>query len=135
MLFQVLSRHAKHVHVVIRGEGLAASMSDYLLSRLEKDPRITINPLSQITELHGADALEGVTMTTGDTATRIDTRALFIMIGAAPFTEWLDNRLTLDERGFMRTGEAVGGQSPYETSSPGIFAIGDTRAGSFKRLT
>lgn len=129
-----LSRHAKHVHVVIRAEGLAASMSDYLLSRLERDPRITIHPRSQITELHGTDALEGVTMTTGDTATRIDTRALFIMIGAAPFTGWLDNRVTLDERGFIRTGEAVGGQSPYETSSPGIFAIGDVRAGSVKRV-
>lgn len=129
-----LSRHAKHVHVVIRGAGLAASMSDYLLHRLENDPRITIHTQSQVTALHGTDALSAITLTTDGADQRINTHALFIMIGAAPFTEWLGERVLLDNRGFIQTGEAVGGRSPYETSCLGIFAIGDVRAGSVKRV-
>lgn len=131
-----LSRHAKKVHVVIRGNGLKSSMSNYLVQRLENDPRVTLHTQSEITELHGSSALSAVTLTRRDTGTTLDieTRALFIMIGAAPFTDWLGDRVQLDDRGFIETGAVVGGRSAFETSCPGIFAIGDVRSGSVKRV-
>lgn len=131
-----LSRHAKKVHVVIRGDGLKSSMSNYLVQRLENDPRVTLHTQSEVTELHGSSALSAVTLTRRDTGATLDieTRALFIMIGAAPFTDWLGDRVQLDDRGFIETGAAVGGRSAFETSCPGIFAIGDVRSGSVKRV-
>ena len=131
-----LSRHAGHVHVVIRGKDLSATMSNYLVQRLENDPRITIHAHTEVDALHGERVLEAVTLRDNrDGSTeRVETRALFIMIGAAPHTEWLGDNCSLDEKGFIRTGEGVGGRSPFETSCPGIFAIGDVRAGSVKRV-
>ncbi|MEO0914946.1 MAG: NAD(P)/FAD-dependent oxidoreductase, partial [Pseudomonadota bacterium] len=131
-----LSRHAGHVHVVIRRAGLSETMSNYLVQRLENDPRITIHGESEVTALTGDAALGGVTLTHRPSGqeTEIATRALFIMIGAVPYTGWLDGRVELDEKGFVRTGEAVGGRSPFETSCPGIFAVGDVRSGSVKRV-
>ncbi|MEM7615269.1 MAG: FAD-dependent oxidoreductase, partial [Pseudomonadota bacterium] len=131
-----LSRHAKHVHVVIRGAGLKASMSNYLLQRLENDPRITLHNHSEVTELRGENALSAVTLTHRETGaeTPIQTRALFIMIGAVPFTDWLGDRVKLDAQGFIETGESAGGRSAFETSCPGIYAIGDVRSGSVKRV-
>ena len=131
-----LSRHAKHVHVCIRRDSLATTMSDYLLRRLEADPRITIHTHTEVTGLHGESHLEKITFTnnqTGATAT-YPSRALFIMIGAAPNTDWLGGHCTLDAKGFIETGPAVGGRSPFETSCPGIFAIGDVRSTSVKRV-
>ena len=72
--------------------------------------------------------------TSPDGERRLDTTALFIMIGAAPNTDWLAEHIELDERGFVLTGEKVDRDSPYETSKPGIFAVGDVRAGSVKRV-
>lgn len=131
-----LSRSARHVHLVVRSGSLAASMSSYLRARLDADPRVSIHFNSQIAELHGGARLGAVTMvdkTTDDTR-RIDTRAVFIMAGAAPNTGWLDGHAALDARGFVLTGEANGGRSQFETSTPGIFAVGDVRAGSVKRV-
>ncbi len=129
-----LSRSAAHVHLVVRSGSLAASMSSYLSSRLEADPRVTIHYNTSVTELHGEDRLEAVTFTTPEGETRQDTRALFIMIGAAPNTAWLSGLVDTDERGFVLTGAEVGRPSPFETGTDGVFAVGDVRAGSVKRV-
>ena len=131
-----LSRSAKHVHVLVRGEGLADSMSDYLLSRLEKDPRITIHYRTETTALHGGDVLEAITIRDRSAGEewRLPTRAVFVMVGAAPNTDWLGGCVELDEKGFVLTGEAAGAHRSYETSTPGVFAVGDLRAGSVKRV-
>ncbi len=131
-----LSRHAEHVHVVIRRPDLSETMSNYLLQRLENDARITIHTESEVTALAGDGSLKSVTLThkpSGETK-EIGTEALFVMIGAVPFTDWLDGHIALDEKGFVRTGEAVGGKSPFETSCRGIYAVGDVRSGSVKRV-
>jgi thioredoxin reductase (NADPH) len=132
-----LSRNAQHVHVVVRGPNLAASMSSYLSERLEADPRITIHYQSEVTGLEGADRLERLTVRNRSDGTeqRIDTRALFIMVGAAPNTAWLDGLVELDDKGFIRTGTDCGQvDAPYATSRPGIYAVGDVRARSVKRV-
>ncbi|MBT8456998.1 MAG: FAD-dependent oxidoreductase [Rhodobacteraceae bacterium] len=131
-----LCRTARHVHLLVRGPSLAASMSDYLLSRLKADPKITIHYQTQLAELHGEDGLEAVTIRDGASGEdwRIEARAVFVMVGAAPNTNWLSGLVDLDAKGFVKTGEDVGADSPYATSHPGIFAVGDVRAGSVKRV-
>ncbi len=129
-----LSRTAAHVHVLVRGASLAASMSDYLLSRLKADPAITIHYNTEMSALHGGDTLEAVTLhnrATGEDRLQ-PTPAVFVMVGAAPNTGWLSGLVSLDAQGFVVTG--AGGASPYQTSQPGIFAVGDVRAGSVKRV-
>ncbi|MEL7024546.1 MAG: FAD-dependent oxidoreductase [Pseudomonadota bacterium] len=131
-----LSRSAKHVHVLIRGTTLASSMSEYLSSRLFADPKITVHFESQVTELNGTDSLESVTWHNKgtDQSTTIDCTSLFVMVGAAPNTAWLSDLAKLDERGFVLTGESAGAQDAYATSCPGLFAVGDVRAASVKRV-
>ncbi|WP_424969171.1 FAD-dependent oxidoreductase [Dinoroseobacter sp. S76] len=131
-----LSRTAHHVHVLIRGDSLASSMSSYLSERLDRDPSITLHRRTQVTALHGAETLEGVTIRDGQMGQdwTLKTGAVFVMVGAAPNTGWLDGHVELDEKGFVRTGPEVGGRSTFETSCPGIFAVGDVRAGSVKRV-
>jgi thioredoxin reductase (NADPH) len=129
-----LSRAAAHVHLVVRGSSLAASMSSYLSQRLEADPRVTIHYHSEVTALHGDTWLDAITLKTKDTEQRIDARALFIMIGAAPNTGWLSGLAETDEKGFVLTGAAAGQADDYATTAPGIFAVGDVRAGSVKRV-
>jgi thioredoxin reductase (NADPH) len=132
-----LSRSASCVRVLVRGASLAASMSSYLSSRLEADPRISIEYDAEVTALRGTDHLESLTIRnvkTGATQV-IDTRALFIMVGAAPNTEWLSGLVKLDDKGFVITGSGVdAAASPFATSLPGVFAVGDVRAGSVKRV-
>jgi thioredoxin reductase (NADPH) len=132
-----LSRSASCVRVLVRGASLAASMSSYLSSRLEADPRISIQYGAEVSDLRGAEHLDSLTVRDVKTgASRdIDTRALFIMVGAAPNTDWLSGLVKLDDKGFVITGygkEAAA--SPFATSLPGIFAVGDVRAGSVKRV-
>ena len=129
-----LSRSASHVHLVVRGDSLAASMSSYLTQRLEADPAITIHYNTEVTALHGAEHLQGVTFASPDGERHVDTRALFIMIGAAPNTDWIAGLVETDEKGFVKTGAEVGQATPFETGTPGIFAVGDVRAGSVKRV-
>lgn len=129
-----LSRVARKVHVLVRGSGLADTMSAYLRERLEADPRIEIHTGSQLCGLDGGDHLERVTVRGQDGEWSVGCRALFIMIGAAPNTEWLSGLVELDRAGFVRTGREVGGASSYATSCPGIFAVGDVRSGSVKRV-
>lgn len=131
-----LSRSAQRVRVLVRGTSLAASMSSYLSSRLEADPAITIEYEAEVSALHGDAHLEAVTIrsTASGAERQVATRALFIMVGAAPNTGWLSGLVTLDDKGFVLTGDGAGAQSQYATSQPGIFAVGDVRAGSVKRV-
>jgi len=131
-----LCRTARHVHLLVRGPSLAVSMSDYLLKRLEADPGVTIHYRTEMTAVHGAESLSGITIRDrdGGTEREIDARAVFVMVGAAPNTGWLDGHVDLDGKGFVLTGEAVGARSPYATSMPGVFAVGDVRSASVKRV-
>ena len=134
-----LSRSAAHVHVLVRADGLAASMSDYLVQRIAQSPKITLHTRAEITALEGDGRLRQVTWTNRDTK-ESQTHAIgnaFVMIGAEPNTEWLDGCLELDGKGFVQTGKDADGtalSSPYATTRPGIFAVGDVRSGSVKRV-
>ncbi|MFZ0499112.1 MAG: FAD-dependent oxidoreductase [Steroidobacteraceae bacterium] len=130
-----LCRYARCVRVLVRGSSLAASMSSYLTSRLEADPGITIEYDSEVTALEGGEHLESVTIRNAETgqSRKVAARSLFIMVGAAPNTEWLSGLVKLDDKGFVVTGLGPPG-SPFATSYPGIFAVGDVRAGSVKRV-
>jgi thioredoxin reductase (NADPH) len=131
-----LCRTAKCVHLLVRGPSLAASMSHYLLQRLEADPSIHIHYDTELTALHGDATLAGITLRNRATGAETDlgVQAVFVMVGAAPNTGWLSGCVALDEKGFVRTGAAAGAGSPYATSCPGIFAVGDVRADSVKRV-
>lgn len=129
-----LSRVAKRVHVLVRGPSLAATMSAYLRERLEADPSITIHTNSQLEQLDGELHLERVVVAKPSGSVPIDCRALFIMIGAAPNTAWLSGLVELDSHGFVRTGAEIGASSNFATSCPGVFAVGDVRSGSVKRV-
>jgi len=132
-----LSRYANCTHIVVRGEGLAATMSSYLSDRILHDRKIKLWTHSEVATLDGADRLASLELVNRRTGarTRIDTRALFVMIGAAPNTGWLEDHLALDDRRFILTGADAGsGSNPYATSLPGVFAVGDIRAGSVKRV-
>lgn len=131
-----LSSHAKHVHILVRGAGLADTMSDYLLARIEGCANITVHCETEVTELRGDDYLSGITVTHRSTdATRdLAVGNLFVMIGAQPNTEWLQNCLSLDDKGFVLTGNGADASSPFETSEAGVFAVGDVRSESVKRV-
>jgi thioredoxin reductase (NADPH) len=130
-----LCRYARCVRVLVRGSSLAASMSSYLTSRLEADPGITIEYNSEVTALEGGEHLESVAIRNCETgeSRKVAARSLFIMVGAAPNTEWLSGLVKLDDKGFVVTGLGLPA-SPFATSYPGIFAVGDVRAGSVKRV-
>jgi thioredoxin reductase (NADPH) len=131
-----LSRASSHVRLLVRGTSLASSMSSYLSSRLEANPAITIEYGAEVVALHGGDKLDAVTVrnTSDGTSRRLPACALFVMVGAAPNTNWLSGLVELDSKGFVLTGEPAGSSSPYATSQPGIFAVGDVRAASVKRV-
>jgi thioredoxin reductase (NADPH) len=108
-------------------------MSSYLVERILASDRITLHTHCAISALHGDQSLEAVTWHNSRTADEIrqPVGALFVMIGAVPNTDWLSGCVDLDDAGFVRTGGAI---SPYATTRPGIFAVGDVRAGSVKRV-
>ena len=127
-----LSGRTKRVHLIVRGPDLRHSMSEYLVRRIEASSRVTVHLRTQITALGGERYLEQVTWTDADGAA--ETRAIgnvFLMLEATPNTDWLRDCLTLDAKGFVETGP---GNAPFATSVPGIFAVGDVRAGSIKRV-
>jgi thioredoxin reductase (NADPH) len=133
-----LARSASHVHMLVRGAGLAATMSDYLVQRIERSDRITLYPHSEVTALAGDTSLRGVTWTdrrSGTETTRPAT-SIFVMIGAEPNTQWAAGCLVLDPQGFVCTGAKAGADadSPFATSRPGVYAVGDVRSGSVKRV-
>lgn len=128
-----LSRHAAHVHVLVRGEGLRATMSDYLVDRIASSSRITLHPFTEVVALAGEEHLTALTWRNrenGETSRR-EVGALFVMIGAEPNTGWLNGCLELDAQGFVVTGQDG---TAYQTSVPGVFAVGDVRSGSVKRV-
>ena len=132
-----MSRTVERVRVLVRGSSLASSMSRYLSSRLEAEPAVEIEFGAEVTDLHGSEHLQAVTVRHVESGTQrvIDTRALFVMVGASPNTDWLSGLVALDDQGFVITGSGVGlPDSPFATSRPGIFAVGDVRAGSVKRV-
>ena len=144
-----LAQTAKHVHVVIRGACLAKTMSRYLIRRIEETPNITVHPNKEIVGLEGRDRLECAQWRnnqTGETVTHPISH-LFLMTGAVPNTSWLDGCIALDEKGFIKTGTELSQEDlsaarwpltrpphPFETSAPGVFAVGDVRCGSVKRV-
>jgi thioredoxin reductase (NADPH) len=140
-----LSEVAEKVFLVVRGEGLARSMSSYLARRVEAKENIEILPRTEIRRMTGGQVLEAVELENMQTHERrtIRTAAVFSMIGAKPCTDWLPPEIERDDKGFIKTGPAAAsapawqgtGQSPgpLETSWPGIFAAGDVRSGSVKR--
>jgi thioredoxin reductase (NADPH) len=143
-----LAQSSAKVHLLVRSRKLSDSMSQYLIGRIEAHPRIEVHFLTQITGLRGAAHLESVEwrddVSVGVNVTR-PIRHVFVMAGAAPRTEWLEDSFVLDKNGFIVTGPDLAGyadlswpleRSPLllETSVPGIFAVGDARAGSVKRV-
>jgi thioredoxin reductase (NADPH) len=142
-----LSQTARKVYMLVRSGNLSDSMSRYLIQRIEENPGIELHFKTEIVGLEGDAQLERVTWkdkATGETSVH-NIRHVFIMAGASPRTEWLKGCLALDNRGFILTGRDLNGaaastwklsRSPQmlETSLPGIFAVGDARSGSVKRV-
>ncbi|WP_199097582.1 FAD-dependent oxidoreductase [Dyella sp. ASV21] len=134
-----LSRIARHVHILVRSNGLAATMSDYLVQRIALSADITLHTRSEVVALEGDDRLRTVTWRHRDSGelTQRPVGNMFVMIGAEPNTDWLGDCLALDPHGFVLSGRCADGHlldSPYATTKPGIFAVGDVRAGSVKRV-
>ena len=144
-----LSDTAKHVHMLVRSNGLADTMSRYLIRRIEDSPKITLHTCTEITSLEGTTHLERVVWRNKNTgaAETHDIRHIFMMTGAAPNTQWLDGCVALDEKGFVRTGSDLTEEDlrtsgwplarhPFllETSRPGVLAVGDVRSGNVKRV-
>ncbi|MFY1696604.1 FAD-dependent oxidoreductase [Solwaraspora sp. WMMA2101] len=143
------ARHADRVHLLIRGADLTQSMSRYLIEQIERIDTIQVHPNSEVVAATGEDHLERLTVRdtrTGDTRD-VDTSWLFVFIGAQPRTDWLDGTVVRDGRGFVVTGPdlTVDGRRPpgwslprdpylLESSVPGVFAAGDVRAESVKRV-
>ncbi len=132
-----LSGVASHVHHIVRGPSLHSSMSQYLVSRIERSPRITLHTHSEIVRLEGQSHLEFVTWMnreTGETVRR-PISSVFVMIGAEPNSGWVYGTVKLDEKGFVLTGGPWGFEATsFATSIPGIYAVGDIRAESVKRV-
>jgi thioredoxin reductase (NADPH) len=141
-----LSGRGSHCRLLIRGDDLAKSMSSYLVDQIERNHSIEVLRHSQVVELGGERELESVTVadTRSGERTRLPARALFVFIGASPHTEWLERQLATDRAGFLLTGRDLEGEDLVEfdgdlplfleTSRPGIFAVGDVRSGSIKRV-
>jgi thioredoxin reductase (NADPH) len=132
-----LSGIAKHVHHIVRGPSLASTMSQYLISRIENSSRITLHTDSEIEKLEGKSSLQFVTWRNSRTGevTSEPIGSVFVMIGAEPNSGWLFGTVKLDRKGFILTGGENGFEStPYATSVPGMFAVGDVRANSVKRI-
>jgi thioredoxin reductase (NADPH) len=134
-----LSGYASKVHVLVRGPDLAASMSRYLIDRLEATPNIVVHPHTEVTALQGdlQSGLQGVTWRDRQTA-ESDTcpiRHVFLFVGASPETDWLSEcGVAMDRHGFIVTGEDAQAEAALEASVPGVFAVGDVRSGSVKRV-
>jgi thioredoxin reductase (NADPH) len=143
-----LAQHTTKVTLLIRHEDLGRDMSRYLADRIERSPKVEVLRTTEVRELVGDRALEALVVENNQTGERrrIEARELFVFIGAKPHTGWLGDKLALDDRGFVLTGRAArpaengegqdAGHEPYllETSLPGVFAAGDVRSGSIKRV-
>ena len=143
------AKYADRVVVVVRGSSLSSSMSQYLIDQIKETPNIQIWPNASVAEVHGETHLEEISFLCSDTGKieRVPASAMFIFIGAMPQTDWLGNTVERDKLGFILTGPDLirEGQRPkgwtperdpflLETNVPGIFAVGDVRHGSVKRV-
>jgi thioredoxin reductase (NADPH) len=144
-----LAQTARHVHILVRSEGLTDTMSRYLIARIEEHPKITLHSHTEVAALEGNGRLERVVWRNNQTSKSEphDIRHVFVMTGASPNTGWLDGCVILDDKGFIKTGPDLQPEElarakwpltrpPYllETSLPGVFAVGDVRAGNVKRV-
>jgi thioredoxin reductase (NADPH) len=139
-----LARYAGTVTICARGRALAATMSDYLVRQIEADPHVDVRTGVDVVDGGGEPRLEWIDLADRDSGRRErrTTSGLFIFIGAAPRTEWLPIEIQRDRHGFVQTGTSIDTvrwpltrrPHPFETSVPGVFAAGDVRAGSVKRV-
>jgi thioredoxin reductase (NADPH) len=142
-----LAGNCRHVHLLVRAGGLAESMSRYLVRRIEQAPEITLHTRTEITALEGETRLEAVTWKHEGATEKYAIGHVFLMTGAVPNTTWLQGCVAMDEKGFVRTGIDLTADDParlqwplarppyaLETNLPGIFAVGDVRCGSIKRV-
>jgi thioredoxin reductase (NADPH) len=144
-----LAQMIKRVHMLVRSSGLAESMSRYLIRRIEESPNIVLRTHTEIVALEGGDHLESVRWQNNQTGQTEEhkIRHVFVMTGANPNTNWLDGCIALDSKGFINTGPDLSEENlnaahwplarqPHllETSLPGVFAVGDARGGSIKRV-
>jgi thioredoxin reductase (NADPH) len=144
-----LSKFARNVYILIRKEDLSSTMSAYLIEQIKGVPNIILRPKTEIAEAKGSDKLEQLTLMNIETSetTTVQADALYIFIGAKPFTDWIALDIIKDEKGFIETGRELKGyenftriwkenRDPYllETSCPGIFAAGDVRARAMNRV-
>jgi thioredoxin reductase (NADPH) len=143
-----LASSSRHVHMLVRSDGLAESMSRYLIGRIEETPNISLHTRTRVTALDGSDRLERVCWTHRNGEQEgFDLKHVFLMTGARPNTDWLRGCVVLDDHSFVKTGPDLGKEQladarwnlprpPYllESSVPGVFAAGDVRAGSVKRI-
>jgi thioredoxin reductase (NADPH) len=123
--------------MIVRDPDLTTCMSRYLADRIEREPGIDVVLHTEVRELLGDDVLEVLVVEDRQTGRRetIDARALFVFIGAEPYTDWLAGLVALDGHGFVVTGRRADDAAlALETSSPGVFAAGDVRSGSIKRV-
>jgi thioredoxin reductase (NADPH) len=143
------AKYADRVVILVRGESLASSMSQYLIDQIKQTPKIELWAHAGVAEAHGETHLEEISVLCSDTnkIERVPANSMFIFIGALPRTDWLGNLVERDDRGFILTGPDLirDGQHPQgwtlerdpfllETNVPGIFAVGDVRHGSVKRV-
>jgi len=140
-----LAQHTRKVHLLIRGSDLAKNMSRYLARRIEQTENIEVLTNTEISGMAGVGHLDRVEIRNNrsDTAQWVPTTAVFTFIGAVPHTDWLPEGIELDQNGFVKTGQTVANSPSWsmnrppfllETSHPGVFAAGDVRSGSIKRV-
>jgi thioredoxin reductase (NADPH) len=145
-----MSQYAAHVYILVRGEGLAATMSQYLITQISETPNVTVRSYTEVVEAIGGDHLERLTLRdrrSGE-CEQVEAAGLFVFIGAAPHTEWLEGVVARDRHGFIPTGPDLPRddkgrftgwtleRDPFllETTVPGLFVAGDVRAASVKRV-
>lgn len=139
------SKYARQVRMLVRGESLTKSMSQYLIDQIDGTDNIEVLPFHSVVETQGGDRLEAIHVKDSQTGEvkMFETNSLFIFIGATPSTNWLDDVVERDDRGFICTGPDIASNTPWplerdrfllETNVPGIFAVGDVRHGSVKRV-